>query len=62
MSKLIMFAIFEQLKKCDELRDCLEDVDSQQDPDLCEQHGLILKFLGIETTYLNIFSLAVNSL
>jgi hypothetical protein len=57
-----MFAISEQFKKCDELRDCLEDVDSQQDPDLCEQHGLILEFLGIETTYLNIFSLAVNSL
>ncbi len=57
-----MFAIIEQLKNCDELRDCLEDVDSQQDPDLCEQHGLILEFLGIETTSLNILSLAINPL
>ena len=57
-----MFAIIEQLKKCDELRDCLEDVDLQQDPDLCEQHGLILEFLGIETTSLNILSLAINPL
>jgi hypothetical protein len=57
-----MFAIIEQLKKCDELRDCLEDVDSQQDPDLCEQHGLILEFLGIETTSLNMLSLAINPL
>jgi hypothetical protein len=57
-----MFAIVDQLKKCDELRDCLEDIDSQQDPDLCEQHGLILEFLGIETTHLNIFSLALNTL
>jgi hypothetical protein len=57
-----MFAIVDQLKKCDELRDCLEDIDSQQDPDLCEQHELILEFLGIETTYLNIFSLALNLL
>jgi hypothetical protein len=62
VSKLIVFAIFDQLKKCDELRDCLEDVDSQQDPDLCEQHGLILEFLDIETKHLNVFSLAVNSL
>jgi hypothetical protein len=62
VSKLIMFAIIEQLKKCDELRDCLEDVDSQQDPDLCEQHGLILEFLGIETTSLNMLSLAINPL
>ncbi len=57
-----MFAIIEQLKNCDELRDCLEDVESQQDPDLCEQHGLILEFLGIETTSLNILSLAINPL
>jgi hypothetical protein len=57
-----MFAIFEQLRKCDELRDCLEDVDSQQDPDLCEQHGLILEFLEIETNSLNILSLAINPL
>ena len=62
MSKLIMFAIVDQLKKCDELRDCLQDVESQQDPDLCEQHGLILEFLEIETKHLNIFSLAVNPL
>ncbi len=57
-----MFAIVDQLKKCDELTECLEDIDSQQDPDLCEQHGLILEFLGIETTHLNIFSLALNLL
>ena len=57
-----MFAIVDQLKKCDELRDCLEDVDSQQDPDLCEQHGLILEFLGIETISLDILSLAINPL
>jgi hypothetical protein len=57
-----MFAIVDQLKKCDELKDCLEDIDSQQDPDLCEQHGLILEFLGIETTHLNIFNLALNLL
>ncbi len=57
-----MFAIVDQLKKCDELRDCLEDVESQQDPDLCEQHGLILEFLEIETKHLNVFCLAVNPL
>jgi hypothetical protein len=57
-----MFAIVDQLKKCDELRDCLEDIDSQQDPDLCEQHGLILEFLGIETTHLNVFNLDLNLL
>jgi hypothetical protein len=57
-----MFAIVDQLKKCDELKDCLEDIDSQQDPDLCEQHGLILELLGIETTHLNIFSLAFDLL
>jgi hypothetical protein len=62
VSKLIIFAIVDQLKKCDELRDCLEDIDSQQDPDLCEQHGLVLEFLGIETTHLNIFSLAFDLL
>jgi hypothetical protein len=62
VSKLIIFAIIDQLKKCDELKDCLEDIDSQQDPDLCEQHGLILEFLGIETTYLNIFGLDLNLL
>jgi hypothetical protein len=57
-----MFAIVDQLKKCDELRDCLEDVESQQDPDLCEQHGLILEFLEIETISLDILSLAINPL
>ena len=57
-----MFALIDQLKKCDELRDCLEDIVSQQDPDLCEQHGLILEFLEIETKHLNIFSLAINPL
>jgi hypothetical protein len=62
VSKLIIFAIIDQLKKCDELKDCLEDIDSQQDPDLCEQHGLILEFLGIETTHLNIFGLDLNLL
>ncbi len=57
--KLIMFAIADQLKKCEQLRDCLQDVESQQDPELCEQHSLILEFLDIETDHLNIFSLAI---
>jgi hypothetical protein len=60
MLKIIVFVICEQLKKCGELNNYLEDIDSQQNHELCKEYSLILEFLDLETRYLDIFSLALD--
>jgi hypothetical protein len=57
--KLLLLAVTNQLKKIGRMELALENIQSQEeDPDICEIVSLIKESIDVETSYLNILSLA----